>query len=309
MPATPPSMPTPVLEDKSINENAGNMMRAVENGTGDMVSPDKSRQNARLLESGIARIKAKSLDVHGLRKLQSLMRENKVSYTDNKFDAMVMGLFGYLKDPLAELKPTKALDTKTQILATIRVLLKKERVNFQPHVAAGLDAVLTARAACQNRAHMASGLELLADELVLLGDASDMVMSLTQRLRDCTDMTPEGCRTLSAGMYMLRSVLERRGGGAYEPVDGEIERLAELARRGIESADTGVRKDAVELCVGLHARIGESRFWDALKNAKEEPKNLITYYIARRQQEKGPAAARAAVEHLAGGRTGGRDVN
>jgi CLIP-associating protein 1/2 len=47
--------------------------------------------------------------------------------------------------------------------------------------------------------------------------------------------------------------------------------------------------DAVLLCVALHARVGDARFWEAVKGVKEDPKSLITYYIVRRQREGGAA--------------------
>ena len=137
---------------------------------------------------------------------------------------------------------------------------------------------------------------MLASELIGLGDASEMILALTHRLDACSDMTTEGCRMLSMGILVLKTVLDPQMDGGvqnstvYVPSDIELDRLAELARRGIESADSGVRKDSVELCVALHAMVGETRFWDALRNAREDPKNLITYYIARRQREGGVIA-------------------
>ena len=43
--------------------------------------------------------------------------------------------------------------------------------------------------------------------------------------------------------------------------------------------------DAVQLCVSLHARIGENKFWTSLGGVPDDPKSLITYYIVKRQRE------------------------
>ena len=52
-----------------------------------------------------------------------------------------------------------------------------------------------------------------------------------------------------------------------------------------ESSDSGVRMDAVQLCVALHGRVGETSFWAAMDGVKDDPKSLITYYIVKRQRE------------------------
>lgn len=288
--ATPkPTFTVPVLEDKPVNEDAANL--AIPNGQGlvvnDLENPEKAQQNQRLLASGISRVKAKTLDVHGFRKLQSLLRDSKGIFTDDKFEALLIGLFQYLEDPLPSVAPEKAQDVKAQILATIKLLLKKERDNFQPHVSKGLESLLETRAAYDTRAHIVSGLELLADELVTIGDGSEIVMVLTKRLESCDDAAAEDSRILSTGLHVLRALLDKRT--TFIPTDSELNHLANLARRCLDSSDSGVRHDAVQLCVALHARIGEAPFWDALKDVKTDPKNLITYYIARRQRELGSA--------------------
>ncbi|CAI4216898.1 unnamed protein product [Parascedosporium putredinis] len=281
-----------VLEDRPVNENA---VAVPPPPSGDAQtedepppSPEKSRQNSRLLESGITRVKAKSLDVHGFRKLQSMIRDNKAAFTGDKFEALLLGLFEYLQDPLENTPTEKIADVKAQVLATIKLLLKKERFNFQPHVSTGLEALLRARSAYDSRTYIVSGLELLAEELVALGDASELVMTLTARLDGSSDAGPEGCRTLSMGMHALRQLLERRAG--YVPSDTELQRLARLESRCLDSVDSGVRLDAVQLCVATHARVGEGRFWEALKGVKDDPKNLITYYIVKKQREQAEEA-------------------
>lgn len=281
----------PVLEDKPVNENAAPMRVATPENqeqpapTPDpSASPDKSRQNSRLLESGVTRVKARTLDVHGFRKLQSLIRDNKAVLTGDKFEALLLGLFDFLQDPLEGTAPERAQDVKSQILGTIKLLLKKERFNFQPYVSTGLEALLKARSAYDARTYIVSGLELLADELVVLGDASELVMTLTKFLSQADDSTPEGCRALSMGTHALKQLLEGKTG--YVPSETELTNLGSLQGRCLVSADSGVRRDAVQLCVAMHARVGEGEFWRVMGGLGEDPKNLITYYIVKRQREQ-----------------------
>ncbi|KAI8155897.1 Protein STU1 [Colletotrichum sp. SAR 10_86] len=282
------SSPTgPVLEDKPVNEIP---TPAPINGevNGAPETPDKARQTSKLLESGVTRVKAKSLDVHGFRKLQSIIRDGKAVFTDEKFEALLRGLFEYLESPLATLAPEKVQDVKAQILATIKLLLKKERDNFQPHVSRGLESLVETRSAYDSRARIVSGLELLSEELVALGDPHEIVVVMTKQLQGKEDNSVEGSRCLATGLHVLKELLDKRTG--FVPSESELAQLAGLAGRCLESTDSGVRMGAVQLCVALHSRIGDGAFWELIKGAKDDPKNLITYYIAKRQRESSVAA-------------------
>lgn len=310
----PPTQPTftgPVLEDRPINEDAAILAQASQqqhSGDGTDIaahSPEKTKQNSRLLDSGITKVQQMSLDVHGFRKLQGIIRDPKAAplFTDDKFDALVSGLFAFLEAALTPpLTPEKAQDVKAQILATIKLLLRRNRASFQPHVSRGLESLLRARASYEARTHIVSGMEMLAADLAALGDASEIVMVLSRMLvagLDQGDESSEGVsggagRSLSMGLHVLSEMLDSRGGveGAaagrgFVLADAELEALAGLAARCLESLESAVRMDAVALCVALHARVGDARFWDAVKGVREDPKSLITYYIVRRQRETG----------------------
>lgn len=282
-----PILTVPVLEEVPINEDAHNLTRIDLNP--DEVSktgyqtPDRSKQNSRLLDSGINKVKTQSLDVHGFRKLQGLIRDsNKTIWTDQRFDALLIGLFGYLEAPLTSLAPEKVQDVKAQILSTIKIMLKKDRETFAAHTAQGLDSILATRSRCDARAHIVSGLELLANDLVTLGDPTEIAGTITTRLQS-EEMTTEGCRTLSMGLHILKELLDATM--SFVPTDEQAEDMGKLAMRCLDSTVSGVRMDAVQLCVALHSRIGEKSFWSVVNGVKDDPKSLITYYIVKRQKE------------------------
>lgn len=287
-----PAITAPVLEEVAINEDAANMARNGVNGVNDTdgidspkvsaISPEKFKQNARLLDSGISKIKAKSLDVHGFRKLQSTIRDNKAPLSDDKFDALLLGLFEFLESPLTSLPAEKVQDVKAQILATIKLLYKKDREAFRPHVPKGLGSLLATRSCYDARAHIVSGLELLADELVTLSNPQQTTNTIIPRLAN-EERTLEGCRTLSMGLHVLKELLDVKKD--FVPNDQEVDGICKLAARCLESVESGVRMDAVQLCVSVHARVGENRFWEALGGVRDDPKSLITYYIVKRQRE------------------------
>ena len=284
--STPRLTPPAVLEEKPVNEDAANLV-ARQNGDGPAepdISPDKARQHARLIESALTKIKAMSLDVHGFRKLQGILRDNKAPLSDEKFEALLLGLFDYLEDPQSNLTPEKVQDVKAQNLATIKLLLKKYRDHFQPHISKGLESLMSARAVYDARTHIVSGLELLADELVSLGDAQEIATVLTRRMTDTPVDKASGWRSLSMGLHVLKEMVDAKA--EYVPTDQELGSMAALCMRCLESSESGVRMDAVQLCVALQGRVGDARFWDVMKDVKDDPKSLITYYIVKRQREK-----------------------
>lgn len=291
--STPRLTPPAVLEEKPVNEDAANLV-ARQNGDGTAetdISPDKARQHARLIESALAKIKAKSLDVHGFRKLQGILRDNKAPLSDEKFEALLLGLFDYLEDPQSNLTPEKVQDVKAQNLATIKLLLKKYRDHFQPHISKGLESLMSARAVYDARTHIVSGLELLADELVSLGDAQEIATVLTRRMTETPADGAASWRSMSMGLHVLKEMVDAKAG--YVPTDPELGSMAALCGRCLESSESGVRMDAVQLCVALQGRVGDARFWDVMRDVKDDPKSLITYYIVKRQREAGAAGGAA----------------
>ncbi|CAD6447071.1 3170b344-e5c7-4413-aaa2-2160c3b4befc [Sclerotinia trifoliorum] len=284
-----PTVTASVLEEVPVNEDAMNLSR---NSIGELdgegiknppMSPDKLKQTTKLLDSGIAKIKGKTLDAHGFRKLQTMIRDNKAVWGDGRFPALVMGLFEYLEEPLTNLSPAKVQDVKAQILATIKVLYKNYREYFQPYTAKGFHSILVTRSCYDARTHIVSGLELLADELVTLANPKDTISTILNSLSD-EEMTLEGCRKLSMGLHILKQTLDVKS--EVELDDAEIDSILALAAKCLESKESGVRLDAVVLCVSTHARIGEARFWSGIGGrVSGDPKSLITYYIVKRQRE------------------------
>ncbi|OAF61449.1 suppressor of tub2 mutation [Pseudogymnoascus destructans] len=164
-------------------------------------------------------------------------------------------------------------------------MLRKDREAFAARGEEGIAALLAARARYEGRAHIVAGLEVLAQELVGLGDADAVAGVVVGRLEG-EDMGVEGCRTLSMGLRMLTGLLESPGGN-YVPGDAMTAEMGRLAGRCLESGNSGVRMDGVGLCVALHRGVGEGRFWEVMGGVGGDPKSLITYYIVKRQREAG----------------------
>ncbi|KAL2200592.1 clasp N terminal-domain-containing protein [Corynascus similis CBS 632.67] len=316
----------PVLGDRPVNEDAAILQQAArqqqqqQNGEPyeATFSPENMKKNLRLLDSGISKIQQKSLDAHGFRKLQEIICNSDAKsptgiaslLTDDKFDALVTGLFDFLESPLSNVPAAKRQDVQAQVLKTINLLLARMRASFQPHASRGLESLVRARAAYEGRTHIVSGLELAAAALVALGDASEIVLVLCRMLNaalhaaDAPDTTNDDLgagaganagagRSLSMALHVLKKLIEMRGAG-FVPSDGELEALADAAGRCLDHSESAVRMDATKLCIALHERVGGDRFWEATKGLKEDLKSLLTYYIVKGQKERGAAAVKPA---------------
>lgn len=285
-----PESEVPVLEEVPVNGDAANIIRQ-EPSAGEMnkanepMSPERTKQSNRLLESGIGKINTKSLDVHGLRKLQGWIRDNK-TYPDDKFEALLVGLFGYLEAPLNAITPEKEEDLKLQILSTIKLMLKHNREAFTPYIPRGLEALLQTRSRYKTSQRISNILEGVSEDFVVLADAQQTINSLTPSLLE-VDMSGEGYQKLMLGSYVLEQLLKKSP--PYMPEDAEIQELGKLAVKCLNSKDSGVRMRASSFCVPFHGRVGDQRFWKAIDGVEDGSKSLLTYYIERGAREASPA--------------------
>ncbi|PHH77301.1 hypothetical protein CDD80_751 [Ophiocordyceps camponoti-rufipedis] len=168
------------------------------------------------------------------------------------------------------------------MVATVKLLLNRDREAFKPFVGRGVEALLIARSGYDVKAHVVGGIELLASDLVSLADPLSLTTSLTTKLQSCPDeATTSTSRTLSMGLTLLRTLITTTTSTPTPDLSPTIT----LARRCLSSRDSGVRMEAVKLCVGLHVQLGEAAFWSSLGGVSDEVKSLITYYVVKRERE------------------------
>lgn len=283
-----PILSTSVLEEVPINEDVSNIVRPTLDSNnlskGAPHTPERVKEDSEALESGIRRVKAQTLDGTGLRKVQGILRNGSKSLRDGQnFDELLVGLFHYLASPLSSLEPAKAQDRKVQILATIKLMLRRDREAFSAHVAEGLDCLLVARACHEDRAHIVQSLELLANDLLVLGDAGEMETTITSRLEK-VEMTEEGGRTLNMGLHMLKELLVSTP--SFILTGNRAEHIARLALKCVNSTLPGPRRIAAVVCVALHTRLGEEGFWalPSVSGTDHACKNFLTYLIVSKKE-------------------------
>lgn len=249
---------------------------------------DNPRLARKILDSGIIRVQSRSLDVHGFRKLQALIRTSGDSIWDGgyKFDELILPLLEYLETPNDEplLRTGKAQDLKTQVLVTVRVLLQHQPRYFDPYHPRALTAVLAARKHYSSTSHIVCGLEETAESIVHECDPSpciDAVMDLLETKR--TEGTETN--TIFMGLYVLAGLLHRsqeKGDGPHLGQEQE-ERLGRMGATCLSDTNPDIRRAVIEFVLELYDSVDEARFWGLVTGAKEDHRSLITYYLARKR--------------------------
>jgi CLIP-associating protein 1/2 len=109
-------------------------------------------RNRRLIASGIERIRARTLDAHGFRRVQDLVKSPMDLWENGKkYDELMAVLHDYLQTfdrdaKLAQLPPSKAAGLKAQALGAVRALLAVHRKYANPWYSRTLLVLLACRA-------------------------------------------------------------------------------------------------------------------------------------------------------------------
>jgi CLIP-associating protein 1/2 len=109
-------------------------------------------RNRRLIASGIERIRARTLDAHGFRRVQDLVKSPMDLWENGKkYDELMAVLHDYLQTfdrdaKLAQLPPSKAAGLKAQALGAVRALLAVHKKYANPWYSRTLLVLLACRA-------------------------------------------------------------------------------------------------------------------------------------------------------------------
>lgn len=319
----------PVLEELPVNEqnrdrrmsseapngqsadlNEGQKSNGSANGGEEIPVQDRAEvlRTRRLLASGIERIRAKTLDAHGFRRLQDVVKGDLYIWgeQDQHFGELLVALLDHLEAPIgsesggaAPKTPNiKAQNLKTQVLGTIRAMLVLHRKRSSPYYARALCSVLAARAQWDTASHITTDIEKTADEIVGLGGTADLIDGILDFLNtkasaasDQTNTPSPNPRTVTLALQTLSSLLQLSAAKRVPVSEAQAAQLGKLAVKFLGSLDPDVRRADMEFCVQLHERLGgdkaegqSSGFWKAVAGADKGHLNLITYYLARRSK-------------------------
>ena len=235
----------------------------------------------KILESAIVRIQARSLDVHGFRKVQALIPSAPVSVWEEgyKLQELLVPLLEYLEAPnnFNDVRDAiRDLDIKTQILVVIKLLMKNLPQFFEPFYPQTLCALLAARKHYHPSTHMVAGLEETAEDVIAKCGPPNICISTVLDLLDVDRATD----TRTMALDVLK-VLLHKSHMTRDPSD--VDRIGQVATTFLESTKPEIRRAALEMVLELRYNVAEDHFWALLANTKNESKGLITYYLARNQ--------------------------
>ena len=250
-------------------------------------------KNRRILSSGIERLKAKTLDAHGFRRLQDLV---KLPAHDSArlMSELLLALTGYIEATAETLRvnAAKAISLKSQGLATLRSVasLHKASIEVRQEFSHAVCSTLVARQMVQTSPHFAGDLERTAHELVKhaggqVGDVLDAVLDFVSRGSGSRGQEQGHSTTMALSVLSRLQVAMRQ---QSRPLNNtQKQQLGKVAVRFLEDGNPDVRRADTELCLEMFGHFGEEHkeeFWALLKGAREAQLNLVAYYLARRVQ-------------------------
>lgn len=297
----------PLLAEESESPLYHRKWINIETGTRRISDSDKTDNPylmRRMLESGIVRIKAGTLDAHGFRKLQALIRGQEDIWEDGvKFDELLLPLLENLESPNVDDSKRgfgRGQDLKTQVLMTIRLLQQFQPNYFSAHYSRALCAIILARQHYNSTSHMVCGLEETSETIVAQCDPLPSVDAVL----DLLEVEPhDDSDTLFMSLYVLAGLLHRVSSLASSNPDSRDEstilhqnvRLGHVAAKCLSNTNPDVRRGVVEFVLELYDAVRDkARFWSLIDGVGEDHRSLITYYLARREKaygrtERGPA--------------------
>lgn len=251
-------------------------------------------RSKRLLASGIERIRNKTLDAHGFRRVQDLARSHLDIWDGGKkYDELMIVLLEYLQtfeqDPRLTQPAHKASGLKAQALGLVRALLTLQRKSAASWHPKALVTVFACRKGVDVNSHILSDLEKTVGDIVKQAAPEPCIDASLDYL---TLASGPAARSIAMAINTLRQLLESARHRAVDLGPERKVRLTQAAAKYLDDADAEVRKADVELASDLFELFGSSKaeFWSEFKGTDEGRLGLLTYYIARR----GRAAAALA---------------
>lgn len=246
-------------------------------------------RNRRLLGSGVDRIRAKTLDAHGFRRVQDLAKSN-VDIWDGgkKYDELMAVLLEYLRtfdeeSRFTQQAPHKAAALKAQALGLVRTLMYSQKKSATAWHSQALIAILACRKGVDASSHVLSDIERTADDIVKKADPEGCIDAVVKYL-PTVGTGKDSSRSTAMALGTLRQLLDSAKHRNIELGSERKIRLVQTTARYLDDMNAEVRKADVELASDLFELFGSSKteFWTEFKGTDEGRLGLLTYYIARR---------------------------
>ena len=243
-------------------------------------------RNRKLLTSGIERIRAKNLDVHGFRRMQELAK-SKLDIWDGgrKYDELMSALLEYLQTLDQSQPASKVTGLKVQALGLVRALLTVHRKSAVTWHAQTLVAVLVCQQGVDPSSHLLVDVQRTAEEIIQHAMPEACIDAILDFLPPPGEdaITP---RSTAMALAVLRRLVATSKERNADLQPSRRSRLAQAAASYLNDSEPEVRKADIDLASELFDIFGPSKadFWVEFKGVDEGRLGLLTYYIAKRGQ-------------------------
>lgn len=252
-------------------------------------TPD-SVKDREMIAKGITRIRAKTIDKFGYRKLRNLVSDSNVfNPEDPLFDDLLLALLNELESAPLGCQPRKpdsaATDVKIQILNLLRDLSRDYGRYFRTYHCRTMSALIATRRnyptdnATSYFTNMLTemALDICVDTSKPLGVA-DAVLDLLET----EDFVPPYNEVVVFGAFILSKLLARFNEGTMVLARGDLERLARFARKTLIYEDVTIRRMMFGYCAELYEVVPrKDDFWDLLGQVGENYRPLLSYVVGR----------------------------
>lgn len=282
--------PDHVFADETNRQNAKEAGLLNESLKRDQESTYQPISARKMLESGIDRMRAGSMDMHGLRKVEAMIQRNPDIWDDTTtFDETLMALLDFLEpsntEPETRVISRATVSLKVRVLVGIQMMMKHYRDSFSIYYSVVLSRMVSARKHYTASSHIAIMLEQTAKHIVLNCDPHLCIDGMLD-LMENEKKDKEADSTRILGMSVLAGLLEKNT-AREENIDdlppSDMDRLWMVNFEGMGATSSDIRRAAVDYTCALHDFIEQEKFWEMAASTRPDQQSLITYYLAKRE--------------------------
>ncbi|KAL8712011.1 MAG: hypothetical protein Q9220_003707 [cf. Caloplaca sp. 1 TL-2023] len=265
-----------LIEKKSLSQSSPGPMDAVKNL--------RTRLCSHIDQLGVL------TNVKIFRDIQTIIRNNSLvlSQDSDLFDKLLFKLFSIMDSYEFMHVPhnRSGTDSATQIIITLRILLRQHTDLFQFYYPRALCVLL---AACKNQddtEHVAIALQETIDDIISQCDDANLEDSIDSVLdyMESSNDSDYHQQLLDISLYTLTRLIQ-----ASDPVRAcrpreQMDRLGKITARGLTHERSAMRLRAQELAVRYRVFLDDDdRFWGNVSSIGSDRLRLLTYYDSKEE--------------------------
>ncbi|KAK2764307.1 suppressor of tub2 mutation [Arachnomyces sp. PD_36] len=256
---------------------------------GRVLSPRSSdiRYARTMVSKAIQKLPAGTVDIHGLKKLQTVITYHIDLFAGEEneklHDGLLFALIVELETPPGDTHlsgPSRSV--RLQVVVTMECMFQHCRNLFATFYPRVLSAFITSRGYFRSQDNAVDTIDR-----VIRGVVDDCKPALViPAILDVVESTEENQffdARVTIGVFILRKLFEKLIYEGATLTTVELERVSVFCRKTLERERTDLSQEVLELCLILLRIVPEETLFKYLKSAKRDYKSLIIYFKSRRE--------------------------